>query len=289
MSLRDARACTSPVIPVYVVVPEDVASSDDHVSFAPGMCLRWWLRKSLCSLALDLKALGADLVVLQDDSHACALTRLCRVRDERPKPVALRLPDLLFWKHRMSFLPQILSVDAVFYNRAYDPPSAEVDTEVWQDLSDMGVLVQEMDGAVMVGPWAILDQGKPYTRFKAFQNVLDAYCGRELPGSLPAPRRLGPLPSELRQWCLGDAVDVARLEPLREATGSLAVGAAGSLLSPAEEGVCQGLAGHWRPGEHNAHKVLAVLVQRMRDARDGDARSHDVNLSEYPTLGARAG
>ena len=267
---RDLRARDNPalhaaclvaetVIPVYIVVPEDDGDGEgNQVSFSPGMCLRWWVSKSLCSLALALQAAGSDLALIQDTSPAAALVRLCHVT----------------------------RAEVVFYSRAYDPPTAALDLDVWHSLSEMGVVVQEMDGTSLAPPAAagvgLAASGKPFTQFAPFRDAVESLLARELPDALPAPKRMKPVPPELARWCLASCVDPKTLEASLDAKGgapagpgakarrgadegSLAVETMRVLVSEEEARVCSGLEASWKPGEAAAQGLLRTLKHSRED------------------------
>lgn len=169
-------------------------------------------------------------------------------------------------------LPQVHNADVVFYNRAYDPPGAATDRDVWHDLTEAGIAVQEMDGSSLYPPSAASGPrpSRPLSTPAAHQRALEAYCSRELSGPLPAPRRMAPVPEDLAAWCVGSIVDTDALDlapgalalagmGLSRKPGALAAGVMASLLTTEERRVCCGLAAHWKPGEIAGQSVLASL------------------------------
>ncbi len=72
-ALAEASRQNGPVIPLYILDPPDYANREN----APGPASRWWLDKSLRSLAEDLEACGSRLLVRHGPAAKC-LTALCQ-------------------------------------------------------------------------------------------------------------------------------------------------------------------------------------------------------------------
>ena len=129
----------------------------------PGAAARWWLHQSLAALALDLAALGVELLVRKGEPGAV-----------------------------IAGLVEGHAVDAVFWNRRYAPGERAVDAAIKTALNENGIKAESFGANVLVEPWDIATgQGKPYSVFTPFWKVLKQ---RPIPVSLGRPEAQPPRP-----------------------------------------------------------------------------------------------
>jgi deoxyribodipyrimidine photo-lyase len=122
------------VIPLYML--------DDTVDerWPLGGAQRWWLHRSLASLQSSLSELGSQLVLRRGAAQA--------------------------------ILEQIVSehqIDAVFWNRCYEPASIARDTTIKEALKARSINVQSFNAALLNEPWEIQNQSrKPFQVFTPY-------------------------------------------------------------------------------------------------------------------------
>ncbi|MCG8448869.1 MAG: DNA photolyase family protein, partial [Pirellulales bacterium] len=122
------------VAPVYIWAPEEEGD------WPPGGASRWWLHRSLESLASDLERLGTPLVIRRGASLAC-----------------------------LQELVAETGADAVYWNRRYEPAIIARDQQIKTALQDQGLEVQSFNGSLLFEPGEIqTKQGKPYQVFTPF-------------------------------------------------------------------------------------------------------------------------
>ncbi len=147
-------AARGAVLPVYVL---DDASPGE---WKPGGAARWWLRRSLEALALDLEARGSRLVVAEGD----------------PLDVLLDLATRA-------------EADAVAWNRCYEPFAIERDRRIKSALRERGLLVWSCNAALLFEPWTVETQGgDPYKVYTPFARACLARS--EVRKPLPPPDEL---------------------------------------------------------------------------------------------------
>ncbi|MBS27775.1 MAG: deoxyribodipyrimidine photolyase [Alphaproteobacteria bacterium] len=167
-----AAACANgrPVIALYILDEESEGVRP------PGGASRWWLHKSLESLALSLSETGQRLVLRRGGALGV-------------------LKDLV----------RETGASSVLWNRCYEPGAIARDTAVKSVLQSAGVDVESFNASLLLEPWQIeTGQGGPYKVFTPFWNRL-----RELhrPPTLVEPAaRIPAVPSvagdDLDQWSL---------------------------------------------------------------------------------------
>ncbi|MEZ4647269.1 MAG: deoxyribodipyrimidine photo-lyase [Candidatus Eisenbacteria bacterium] len=158
-ALRAAIDRGAPTICLYVL--DDAGEGE----WAAGGASRWWLHHSLGVLGEELAKLGQTLVF----------------REGRSDEVLTELVG----RH---------GVDAVFWNRRYEPTTIRRDTAIKSSLKERGVDVQSFRAGVLFEPNSYATQsGDPYKVFTPFWNQI---VKRDDPAPpLPRPRKL-PTPVE---------------------------------------------------------------------------------------------
>lgn len=121
-----------------------------------GGASRWWLNRSLQTLAADLAAIGVRLVTAEGESEEVVFE-------------AVR-------KH---------GADALFWNRRYGPAEREIDAAIKLRGRNEGLTVESFPGSVLVEPFDIATgSGGPYSVFTPFWKALRA---RDIPLPLAIP------------------------------------------------------------------------------------------------------
>lgn len=252
-ALCAAVASGEPVVPVYILAPEEEAP------WAPGAASRWWLHASLESLDASLRRRGGRLWIGRGDSLA-VLRRLAA----------------------------LTGATQVVWNRLYDPATRERDTRVKQALRADGLRCASHNGALLHEPWELATtNGQPYRVFTPFWRAALRRLP-ELAAPRPAPEviRFGSQPPgslalddlDLRpripwdqglreSWTPGEAGALARADSFlasalsdygerRDWPGSPAT----SRLSP-----------HLHLGEMGPRRLLTLVSGRCGDLADGPA------------------
>ncbi|TAL58559.1 MAG: deoxyribodipyrimidine photo-lyase [Legionella sp.] len=126
-----AQACANhqKIIPVYI--------NDPMPPLAMGAAQKWWLYHSLCALKKDLIQVGLDLFF------------------KKGKPL-LVLQELIATEQ----------IDAIYWNRCYEPMHIARDQQIKTELKALGVDVISCNGLLLHEPWEVLNQSKEY--FKVF-------------------------------------------------------------------------------------------------------------------------
>ncbi|MEO6076593.1 MAG: deoxyribodipyrimidine photo-lyase [Dokdonella sp.] len=146
------------IICVYIHAPEEEAP------WQPGAASRWWLHHSLTVLDQDLRERGANLIVLAGES----------------------LPSL-------QALVKTYKVDAIYWNRLYEPAAIKRDKKIKSALSDAGTTTESFNGSLLFEPWQVeTGQGDPYRVFTPFWRNIRARLHPQEP--LPAPKKIATPP-----------------------------------------------------------------------------------------------
>ena len=203
-ALRRAVQQADEVIPVFI----DDANND--APWSPGAASRWWLHHSLTALSRALDARGGTLVVRRGEA--------------------------------LEILKELISATEttlVTWNRLYEPSAVRRDTQIKAGLQEAGVTVESFNAALLLEPWAILNQqGQPYRVFTPYWRAMQARLG-ELPPPSSAPRKV-PRP--------------------RRRVETLAIGALELLPRIRWD---SGLGEHWTPGEAGALKRLKAFGKQL--------------------------
>ena len=134
-ALAAAIASGTEILPVYIHGTNQVSELSE------GGASQWWLHHALKDLDDTLQELGAQLHLIK--AHQVAETVFDLVRK--------------------------YEIEAVFWNRRYQPAAIELDAEIKKQLRHEGVEVQSYNSSVMNEPHAILNQsGRPYQVFTPY-------------------------------------------------------------------------------------------------------------------------
>ncbi len=193
------------VIPIYIL--------DEAISPLGG-AQRWWLHHSLASLGEHLKKIGLNLCLRQGS-----------------------VLDVL------EQLVQDYPIDAIYWNRCYEPVAIARDTVIKKVFQARGIRVVSTNGSLLHEPWQIKNMTGHF--FKVFTPYWRA-CLKQM--NLPLQQTISPLP-----------------QPLNVNSDSLA----SWKLLPSNPNWAKAFGHYWQPGEDGAHIKLAHFI--------------DINLKGYNT------
>lgn len=136
------------VIPIFIL--DDEAAGD----YAMGAASRWWLHYSLLALNKQLK----NRLQIYCGNAMTILKELCQQYD----------------------------VDALFWNRCYEPWRIAQDTQIKKSCRDAGITCESFNGSLLWEPWQVLKQdGTPY---KVFTPYYRKGCLQKSPPRQPLPK-----------------------------------------------------------------------------------------------------
>lgn len=228
-AIQAAASDADELIPLYIhELPDDSA-------WPPGAASQWWLHHSLHALNSALSELGNPLVILVGKA-ADVLPNLCE-------------------EHH---------VDAVFWNRRYEPDHLDQDKALKSRLKHDGLVVESFNGNLLFEPWEVLrDKKHPYRVFTPYWKACLA-TNKAQPVN-EAPANLPPRPKE---------IESAPLETL-------------NLLPTIHWD--EGLEKSWKPGETGAQTRLEEFIDdglsHYRTGRDFPAESYTSRLSPHLHFG----
>ena len=230
LALSKAVESDGPVICIYIREPGDALAG------ANGRAQAWWLHHSLLALDESLRHRGNRLMIMTGDP-----------------------------RHLVEWLMEETGAEAVFWNRRYDGPGRELDSDIKARLKEKGVRAESSPGFLLHDPTELkTKQGRHfsvYTPFwKAFEN---AYRPAE---TLAAPDDIAS----------GDFdIDCEPIESWN--------------LLPTKPDWAKAFQSRWQPGETGAQARLAsFLREKLRDyaeRRDFPAETHSSRLSPHLAFG----
>ena len=178
LRLTDQPALSAAIEAGYTPLLVYIHAPDEAADWAPGAASLAWLDRSLRALDDDIRMLGSRLIVRRGPS----LSTLRSLITE-------------------------LSVDAVFWNRLYEPALRERDALIKAALREDGLTVQSFNAAQLVEPWQVeTGQGTPYRVFTPFWKTALGKL-EELPAIASAPESLPPPPDLVKSLSV-DALDL---------------------------------------------------------------------------------
>ncbi|MBV1836944.1 deoxyribodipyrimidine photo-lyase [Acetobacter estunensis] len=206
----------------------------------PGGAARWWLDGAIRALDSALRKRGGALHVLRGAAREM-IPRLARVA----------------------------AVQAVHWNRRYDPVGREVDTALKTALKEEGSVVRSFAGALLNEPWSVRTKGgTPFQVFTPYWRAVQAGEPPRMPVAEPSSLSFAALPEEMK----------SHLIPL-DRLG----------LTPTSPDWADGLRDAWIPGEEEAHTHLTAFldtdVEAYAEERDRPAQDATSRLSPYLRFG----
>lgn len=216
------------ILPIYIL--DEVSAGDEKM----GAASRVWLHHALADLN---QALQGHLQLYLGDA-ATVLQRLCNDND----------------------------VDAIYWNRAYEPWRISRDKVIKQVLTEQGIAIKSLNGSLLWEPWQVLKKdGTPYKVFTPF------YRRACLNSALP-PR--SPLAKPKNILFSSNKTPVKTLEQL-------------ALLPQVQWH--KGIEQHWTISEQGAEDALVTFlehgVSHYKEGRDFPAKKTTSRLSPYLHFG----
>ena len=215
------------ILPVYIF--DDVNSGE----FTMGAASRWWLHHSLCFLN---KSLDGNLLVYKGD------------------PIKI-LPEII----------KKYSIDAVYWNRCYEPWQIKRDALIKQKLKELGLQVFSYNGSLLFEPWEVLKQDA--TPYKVFTYYYRKGCLKEA----KEPRDPFSKPEKISFIEHKNSTDINDLQLLPKI----------SWLAKLES--------YWQIGEKAAHTRLDSFLESgldgYKDGRNFPAKKNVSRLSPYLHFG----
>jgi deoxyribodipyrimidine photo-lyase len=214
------------IICLYVREPGDALAG------ANGAAQAWWLHHSLTALDASLKARGNRLLTMTGDP-----------------------------RHLVEWVAERTAAQAVFWNRRYDGPGRELDSEIKARLKDKGVRAESSPGFLLHDPTVLkTKQGRHFSVYTPFWKAFEA--GYEPPDAIDAPKTI----------TSGD-FDLA-IEPLDSWK-----------LLPTRPNWAGEFESQWTPGEAGAHLLLDSFLRgplkHYGERRDFPGESHTSLLSPH--------
>ncbi|CEG55643.1 cryptochrome/photolyase family protein [Legionella fallonii] len=199
-----------------------------------GEAQQWWLHHSLSSLKKELNRVHLDL-------HFRAAEPLTLLKE----------------------LVVQYQVDAVYWNRCYEPMHIARDQMIKAELKNLGVKVISSNGSLLNEPWEVLNQAGSY--FKVFTPYW-RQCLRQMHVSTQW---------QIVQWPLNQAVYSQPLEEWH--------------LLPSQPNWAEEFSLHWQPGEEGAairlQQFILEHLQHYKEQRNVPAISTTSRLSPHLHFG----
>lgn len=154
------------VIPLYIY---------DKATSVLGRAQQWWLHYSLISLSESLKRMGLELVLRQGD----------------PLQIITKLASQY-------------SIDAIYWNRCYEPVAIERDKKIKSTLLANNVQARSTNGSLLNEPWTISNKSGDY--FKVFtpfwKHCLQKISPPPIANLTRRPKSIEVLSDQLIEWRL---------------------------------------------------------------------------------------
>lgn len=266
LRLQDNPALLAAMATGYRILPLYILEESPNNPWKMGGASRWWLHKSLASLNITLQ------------EHLCL---------QKGQPLAI-LKDLVK-KH---------NVQAIYWNRLYEPHAIKRDKEIKATFKQKGIDVKSFNGSLLFSPPQLIQKnGAPYKVFSAFYRQASSQAPellREpLPSKIPFQKEDSPDLTDLglypsipwhtlieKEWSPGEAGALRRLETF------LDKGLRGYKKGrdyPALPHVSR-LSPHLHFGEISPHRVWHKTTQRVLAEnleQDGDCFLRELGWREF--------
>lgn len=230
LALCKAVEANGPVICIYIREPGDAHAG------ANGAAQAWWLHNSLVGLDRSLQDRGNRLVTVTGDP-----------------------------RHLVEWLVEKTGAGAVFWNRRYDGPGREIDSEIKARLREKGIRAESSPGFLLHDPTVLkTKQGKHYAVYTPFWKAFDS--AYHPPEPVAAPDHI---PSGHFD------IDCEPVESWK--------------LLPGKPDWAKGFESQWQPGESGAQTLLESFLreklEHYADGRDFPAQTHSSRLSAHLAFG----
>jgi deoxyribodipyrimidine photo-lyase len=227
-ALHAAAARGQPIIALYVL--DDATSGH----WKPGGASRWWLHYSLEKLAASLAEHKITLLLARGNA---ADTVLHLVHDHK--------------------------IDAVFWNRCYEPYAVRRDSELKDRFKTAGIEAHSFNGSLLHEPWTVLTGSQtPYKVFTPYWKAAQKAAAIEKP--LPVPQNL-------------KGANIAAMDRLADWR-----------LLPTQPDWAGGLRDCWQPGEAAGQQRLRDFAKSMHgyaEQRNQPGQAVTSRLSPYLHFG----
>ena len=234
LRLQDNAALAHAIEQGYAVLPICIWDTESEGNWAPGGAGKWWLHHALKDLGASLENLGGKLDIFEGD------------------PLSV-----------ISELVEGEGIDAVFWNRRYEPAAIKRDSEIKRALVEAGAKVESFNSALIWEPHTVATgQGKAYQVFTPFWKNVSK-------GRIPAPIEVEVSKIQFASSALGVELDGLNLLPkIKWDTG---------------------MADTWEVSESAAHELLGSFgekpLQTYHDDRDIPSVTGTSRLSPYLHFG----
>ena len=182
LRIDDHPALAAAILRGEPVIPLFIWSPDEAGDWAPGAAARWWLDRSLRSLAADLQRRGSRLIIRSGDVH-----------------------------EQIAKLVEETAADALYWSRGYEPALLESDQQLETSLTKRGLEAVSFSGHLLFDPDDVrTKQGNPYRVFTPFWKA----CL-----NLDPPREPTSAPRKIRapqDWPASESIDSLGLAPQRD-------------------------------------------------------------------------
>lgn len=211
------------IIPLYIYSPE-----------LSGAAQNWWLHHSLNSLEKELEKYGLHLCLRRGN--------------------ALSIIQELIKSYK---------VDAIYWNRCYEPAVIQRDKNIKEQLKDAGLEVTSFNGSLFNEPWTIKNKSGDY--FKVFTPYW-RHCQKEI--SIP---------------------EIPPIIPRRSPESIHSDTLSNWNLLPQNPNWAKGFSDYWEPGESGALKKLDLFIESQlhdyKTARNEPAKPGTSRLSPHIHFG----
>ncbi|MFK8052212.1 MAG: deoxyribodipyrimidine photo-lyase, partial [Woeseiaceae bacterium] len=162
---RDLRLADNPALHAAIndydqIIALYIDDRGDDGDWRQGAASDWWLHHSLAALSESIEKRGGALVVRQGNA-ADVLDTLIKSQD----------------------------IDAIYWNRLYDPAAIKRDKAIKQSLTEREITAKSFNGALLIEPWEVETQTEtPYRVFTPFWR--EAQKRLNLGDRLPTPKKI---------------------------------------------------------------------------------------------------
>lgn len=206
------------VIPLYIY--------DEDAQHRLGSAQTWWLHHSLQSL---------------QDSLQTHQWNLCLRRGK-----ALDIMSELLHTH---------SIEAVYWNRCYEPASIQRDEIIKSHLKSLGITCISFNGSLLNEPWTVKNKANQY--FKVFTPFWKQALQQLVPVTVPP----------ITQWPQGKSIASDTLDNWH--------------LLPSKPNWAKQFADYWQPGEASANKVLNTFITNQLSTYKADRNVPILNATSH--------
>ncbi|QDU80784.1 Deoxyribodipyrimidine photo-lyase [Polystyrenella longa] len=235
LRLGDNSAVVSAIESGRLLIPIFVWNRQESEACDAGSASCWWLHHSLLELGNQYAKQGGELFFFREPTQS-VIERLIREHD----------------------------VEAVYWNRRYEPDAIKQDSGLKKSLKDAGIEVHSFNGSLLREPWEVeTKQGDPYQVFTPFWKNVLASIDPDKP--LSAPEAISFEKVRIESCKLDDFNLLPKLD------------------------WADSFHEYWTPGEQGAHESLSNFIRNGIDdykgERDFPAKSGTSRMSPHLHFG----